>query len=425
MAMSVRSCNRRSAVHLTEREQGILDGKEGPYKAELMARSVALGEAMGAEKMVKVQNVMISGINVGGHYVKQSSSQVKNSMLRDVEQFLRCEVSCLTHTSGTQLDIDRWTSEPDEAEMAAYNEIIIQAFDAGVLLTWTCAPYLVGNIPGLRTICAWCESSAITYINSMLGARTNRNGMTTTIPAAVLGVIPEFGLLIDENRRGTVLVEVKAELSDPADWGALGYFAGEAAGLGIPVFEGIRRAPSVREAMQLSAALATLGGVSMFHIVGITPEAPSQDAAFQDGRSLQCVVFGQSELRRAYERLHTDTDDTVDSVVFGCPHAPLEEIHEVAYYLKGRRISTGVDLSVWTSHATRANARRLGYERVIEDAGGKLKSDSCALVLRAGGKHLVTNAFKQAHYARSVLRTGVRVAGIKQCVEAAVRGKWS
>jgi predicted aconitase len=318
----------------------------------------------------------------------------------------------------------------DEIEMpaeqvAAQQELGEMARQAGFLLTYTCTPYLVGNVPVRGEICAWTESSAVVYANSILGARTTRHGTESAIAAALLGFVPEFGVLLDENRRATLQIDVNVDLPTPTDWGALGYFTGRAAGLEVPVLVGTPR-PSQEDAKQLCAALASGGGVTMCHIAGVTPEAPTLEAALGGRPPKRRVTFGPDERRAMYGELRTHTDERIDTVVLGCPHASLQEIAEIAAYLQGKRIADGVTLWVCSAYATRASAERSGYARIIAEAGGYLFVDTCPTnSMRLKARRLVTAGFKQAHYARGMIGVEVIVDNVKGCLDAALTGRWT
>jgi predicted aconitase len=281
----------------------------------------------------------------------------------------------------------------------------------------------VGNVPLKGEICCWTESSAVVYANSILGARTTRHGTESAIAASLLGWTPEFGVLLTANRKGTVRVKVTAALECSSDWGALGYFAGKLAGLGIPVFDGAPR-PSQDDAKQLCAALATSGGVTMCHIAGVTPEAGTLEDAFQGTPPVEAAVFDDATLRAMYASLRNHTGDDIDSVILGCPHASIREISQFAGLLKGKRVAPGVRLWVDTARATKASADAMGFTGVIEEAGGIIVCDTCPTNMRVSARRIVTHGFKQAHYARGMVGAEVIVAKTDACVRAAVAGRW-
>jgi predicted aconitase len=283
----------------------------------------------------------------------------------------------------------------------------------------------VGNVPLKGEVCAWTESSAVVYANSILGARTTRHGTESAIAAALLGVVPEFGVLLDSNRRATLQVDVEAPLGSPTDWGALGYFTGKQAGLEVPVFTGTPQ-PTQDDAKQLCAALATGGGVTMCHVAGVTPEAPTLEAALGGRPPKRRVAFGEDELRETYARLRNPTGDQIDSVILGCPHASLGEVAQIAARLEGKRLADGVKLWVCMAYPIRAMAERLGFARAISDAGGYLFCDTCPTnSMRVRAKRIVTAGFKQAHYARGMIGAEVIVDHLDGCIRAALTGRWS
>jgi predicted aconitase len=191
------------------------------------------------------------------------------------------------------------------------------------------------------------------------------------------------------------------------------------------VFQGARQ-PSQEDAKQLCAALATGGGVTMCHIAGVTPEAATLEQALGGSLPKLQATFSDSELRDTYTQLRDYDDDVIDTVLLGCPHASLQEIAEIALYLKGKSLAKGVKLWVCTAYATRSNADRLGYGKIIRDVGGYLFCDTCPTnSMRVKANRIVTAGFKQAHYARNMIGAEVVVDNVKACLDAALTGRWS
>lgn len=412
-------------MELTTGQQDILSGVAGPYLAQCMRWLVDWGEVMGARRLIPVDNVHAL-LPVPNLMARGASAATISRYVEGLREACRHKTApqcvCTVHTAFVTLDeLDVPENDPEQVRMQ--REISDMAAAAGFIPTFTCAPYLVGNVPLLGEICAWTESSAVVYANSILGARTTRHGNESAIAAALLGLVPEFGVLLDENRKGTLLVEVSAGLDSPTDWGALGYCAGKAAGLGIPVFSGVGR-PTQDEAKQLCAALATSGGVTMCHIAGVTPEAPTLEAAFHGGQPEAAVSFSDESLRQTYASLRNHTGDEIDSVILGCPHASIREIAEIASLLRGKRVAEGVRLWVDTARGTRGGADAMGYTKVIEDAGGRILCDTCPTNMRMPARRIVTHGFKQAHYARGIVGAEVIVAETGPCIRAALAGRW-
>ena len=380
---------------------------------------------MGARRLVPVTNthalVTVPGNLVHGAVRKPLDATM--DLLRSACEHRVCCHSTAHITFAHEEQYDQIEMPPEQ--VAAQQEVMQIARDAGFLMTYTCAPYLVGNVPLMGEICAWTESSAVVYANSILGARTTRHGTESAIAAALLGCVPEFGVLLDENRRATLQVNVTAELRTPTDWGALGYFTGKAAGLEVPVLVGTPR-PSQEDAKQLCAALASGGGVTMCHVAGVTPEARTLEDALGGKPAARRLTFGQAELADAYRQLRNPAGEEIDTVILGCPHASLQEIAQIADGLRGRQLAEGVTLWVCTAYATRAAAQRLGYAATIAAAGGYLFCDTCPTnSMRVQAKRIVTAGFKQAHYARGMIGAEVIVDDLQGCLRAALTGRWS
>ncbi len=412
-------------MQLTVDQSAILDGAQGPYLSTCMRWLVEWGEAMGARRLVPCSNTHAL-LPVPNLMARGASPKTIDAYIGGLREACTHRTApgcyCTVHTSFVTLDgLDVPENDPEQVRLQ--QELADMSAEAGFIPTFTCAPYLVGNVPLMGEVCAWTESSAVVYANSILGARTTRHGSESAMAASLLGLVPEFGVLFDENRKGTLRVEVSAALKSPTDWGALGYFAGPLAGLGIPVFHGAGR-PSQDDAKQLCAALATSGGVTMCHIAGVTPEAPTLAAAFHGVIPEHSVAFTPETLRSTYASLRKRTGDAIDSVILGCPHASIREIAEIAALLKGKHVAAGVRLWVDTASSTKGGADAMGYTRTIEEAGGRILCDTCPTNLRMGARRIVTHGFKQAHYARGMVGAEVIVAATEACIRAAVAGRW-
>jgi predicted aconitase len=386
---------------------------------------VEWGEVMGARRLVPVDNTHVL-LPVPNLMARGASSQALDRYMSDLDQICaqrthpRC--TCTVHALFVTLD-ELDVPENDPQQVRLQRELADRAAEAGFIPTFTCAPYLVGNVPLKGEICAWTESSAVVYANSILGARTTRHGTESANAASLLGLVPEFGVLLDENRKGTLRIKVTANLGSPTDWGALGYYAGRLAGLDIPVFDGARR-PTQEEAKQLCAALASSGGVTMCHIAGVTPEAPTLKAAFHGQVPSTAATFDDAALAETYALLSTHTGAEIDSVILGCPHASLLEIARIAALLREKRVADGVRLWVNAARGTKRNAEAIGYAATIEKAGGTILCDTCPTNLRIPARRIVTAGFKQAHYARGMVGAETIVADTKTCIRSAIEGRW-
>ena len=414
-------------MELTEQQRQLLQGKGEPLLTRYLRWLVEWGDALGASRMVPVSSVHAL---IRTPLIKSLSLETMRSYISELREICSCKVKCLTTTHNRGINLEHYRPEMGlrKEEVDFSRELPVLAGKAGILATWTCTPYLVGNVPVFGEICAWTESSAVVYANSILGARTTRHGRASSIGAALLGFVPEFGVLLDKNRKGDFVVDVQVRLESASDWGALGFYVGKIAKSRIPVFQEIEHI-SLEEAKQLSASLPYSGEeVTMFHIVGITPEAPSLEQALQGESPQERISFTEKELEEAYQEMRTiEASERIDTVVLGCPFCSLDEIREVATALQDRTVAHGVEFWVCTSYGTFADAKRMGYADRIQEAGGRLLYDYCL----AGGsilflpKTVATNSFKQAHYCQNMLKAKVFVTNTEECIDLAVKGRLS
>lgn len=362
-----------------------MDGEEGEIPQRMMRLLVRLGEIYGADRLIPVSSVQVAGV---------SYKSIGDPGLEFLESIaaggVRVKVPTTLNPPG--MDLEDWRELGFPEDFAEKQLRIIEAFcRMGVMMTATCTPYLVGNLPRFGEHIAWSESSAVSFANSVLGARTNREGGPSALAAAICGLTPNYGLHLDENRQPTVLVEVEADLADAADFGALGYLVGKMVKEGVPYFRGIREA-SVDQLKALGAAMAASGAVALYHVEGITPEA-----RLVRTEGLEKVKVGGEELRKVYENFSPDEEP--DIVIFGCPHASLAEIAEVARLLEGKKLRK--PLWICTSRATKDAAKRMGLVDAIQRAGGMVIADTCAVVApieRMGFKVTGVNSGKAANY---------------------------
>ncbi len=396
-------------MYLTKEQERILDGEEGEIPRRMMRLLVRLGEIYGADRMIPVGSVQAAGVSY------KSIGDPGLDFLESIAAAgVRVKVPTTLNPPG--MDLQDWRDLGFPEDFAEKQLRIIEAFRRmGVMMTATCTPYLVGNLPLFGEHIAWSESSAVSFANSVIGARTNREGGPSALAAAICGLTPNYGLHLDENRQPTVIVEVKAELRDVADFGALGYHVGKIVRDGVPYFRGIGR-PSVDRLKALGAAMAASGAVALYHVEGVTPEAR---LVRTDG--LERVEVGDEEIRRVYESFRAAEEP--DIVILGCPHASLMEVAEVAEMLRGKRLRK--PLWVCTSRAVKDAAARMGYVEAIERAGGRVVADTCAVVApieRMGFGTTAVNSGKAANYLPGFCKQRVIFARTEDLVRMVAEG---
>jgi predicted aconitase len=373
---------------------------------------VAIGEAYDAEKMISITRAHAASSGQEGdlYFVGLLANGGA-----------RCKVPTSTNPVYDIEYFDRLFVAPkDEAEVArkvteAYKQV-------GAILSWSCIPYLSENIPLFGETVAFSESSATPYVNSVIGARTNREAAQSALAAGVIGKTPEYALHIKENRKATCLVNVEVDLEDEFDYTLLGYCIGKKVGYGIPALTGITRRPSTEELINFCAMSNTTGAISMFYVPGFTVEASTIEEAFQGDSPEERISVTKPEIDQAYEDLQT-TSSKIDFVMLGCPHYTLKQIEHVARLLMEKKIQKDVSFWVCTSATTKMLAERNGYVKTIQTAGGHVVVDTCIdepCWISLKDKVGMTDSPKCAYYRRF---KDVRVSRLQECVEAAVKGK--
>jgi predicted aconitase len=421
-------------VKLADDEKAMLDGAEGPAVAAAMDLLVRYGEALGAGGLCDIRNVagtMTQPSPVKAKLVREGGWDKAFSVINldsdeDVEiPHMRVPTCQLQHGFGE----DALGVAPYPATMVTLQRDAESFYGAhGVNILATCTPYQVGNLPVRGEHCAWMESSAVVYANSVLGARTNCEGTASTGAASLTGKIPCWGNHLEENRSGTHLIESAIPVEGFLDWGMFGYFVGEVVQENRPVVTGDLRRPDLTDLKHFGAATASSGGVELYHIPGITPEAPTVEAAFAGRTPPEKIVYGERERREVYQRLNDQGRSTdVDFILLGCPHASLDQIAATARALDGRRLNPGTELWIMAPRALSAMADRSGYTEIIERAGGRVLTDSCPAMSRSapeGTRVFATDSAKQAHYLPAILGIEAWFGTLDDCVEAAVTGTW-
>jgi len=398
-------------LYLTAVEEAVLNGELSPVKQKAMEILVALGDIYGADRLIEISSAQISGVSY--KTIGEAGLEWIESMASE-----RVVVPATLNPAGMDLELWRQMGIPDE--FAEKQLKIIDVYRRlGVNLICSCTPYLSGYSPKIREHVAWSESSAVCYVNSVLGARTNREGGPSALAAALIGKTANYGYHLDENRRPTLRVNVEIPLHEESDFGALGYYVGKIAENGVPFFSGVKGG-DMDGLKSLAASLAAAGGVALYHVEGVTPEAGSVGVD-----DVERVNFGQEELKTSYEELSTFRSGRVDLVAIGCPHASLSEMRKVATLLQGRKVASGTKLWVFTSIGTKLMAERFGYLGVIEKAGGEVYTNCCMIVApveKFDFKTMAVNSAKAAIYGPTVSKVDVLFGTTGRCMEVAVKG---
>ncbi|MCY3662105.1 MAG: aconitase X, partial [bacterium] len=313
--------------------------------------------------------------------------------------------------------------------------------EMGCRTIWTCAPYQTTPRPAFGQQVAWAESNAIVFANSVLGARTHRYGDFIDICAAITGRAPAVGLHLEENRRGQLVFDLRSlpDALRSASWllPAIGYLVGERCGNRIPVLLGLEQADE-DGLKALGAAAASSGAVALFHAVGITPEAPTLEAALGGEDAEEWIEVGVSDLRDGLRSLSTapgaaeagaadSVDLAIDVVALGSPHFSPREFAELLPLVERHPPAGSVEFVVCTNRVSLGFLEGQGAFRRLRDLGVRVVVDTCVVVapiLRtpAGGV-LMTNSGKFAHYAPGNVGFDVVFGSLAECVRSAHYGK--
>lgn len=409
---------------LNAEEQAMLRGDLGLAVQEAIRFQIEVGSFFEAKRFVRITNAHVMGdIEVMGDGGLEH--------LRTMgEQHAKCTVPTSSNAQCMHFHPDERLLQ-DEEEIGKENEILARYKTMRIATTDTCIPYQTVYQPKKGEHVAWGDTGTVIYANSVLGARTNFEAGKSSFAAALTGRTPEYGFHLDEVRAGTLLVELRAELRDISDWGALGKIVGHPHQdyLAVPVFEGVDRMPLSDELKHLGASLASYGSMAMFHMVGVTPEAPTQETAFRGKRPPKAMIVTDADIQAVYDS-YSYRDGGSNIVVFSGPQLSLFEMQNLAELFEGRRVAPGMSAVVTTNHMVYSDAKRLGYVGVLESAGVTILQGVCFYILQRlskireenGWTNLISNSGKlvntiTAHRFNTVLR---RTA---DCVEIACTGR--
>ena len=403
-------------MELTKYEQEMLKGKHGKAKKFAMNILVKLGRIYGANKMVEVVSAQIMA-----HY-----GSLHDAGLELAEKFVEMGGAfCIPTTEDpASVSFRHWKEIGIDQEYYDKQQRLLAAIlKLGAEPVWTCTPYLVGNLPRYGQNVSWAESSAVSFANSVIGARTNRNPAGLNYCAAITGKMPYMGLYKEENRHGTVLVELEADEISNLDYNTIGYIVGKAVGNRIPVFRGIPITVSVDNLKYLGATAASSGSVALYHAIDITPEASNRDP-FGGAKPEETLKINRDKLQKAKDELNTAFGEP-DIVALGCPHYSIQEMQKVSDLLKGEKLKKGKELWIYTSETVYNLAKKMGYADTISDAGGKILDGNCLVISPMGRMHfntLMTDSGKYAYYLPSEHDLKILYAETNECIQAIIRG---
>src|SRR5437588_2618164 len=411
-------------MELNTEEQAILRGEQGVAAQEALAYQVKVGEFFEAQRFVPITNAhMMGDIEVLG-------DSGLNYLKCMAEKRGHCRVPATTNARCFDFDYVDYLGQ-DRGEAQKEKKVIQFLRDMNVMTTDTCINYQTLYQPHLGEHVAWGDTGTVIYANSVFGARTNFESGPAALAAAITGRTPEYGFHLDVHRRGNFVVEMQPEIHDLAEWGALGKLVGEPNQyyFAVPVFTGIEPRPTADQLKHLGAALASYGSMGMFHMVGVTPEAPSVDAALGGNRPSKTMTITRADIDRVFKQ-YSLGDGSGNLVVFSGPQLSLFELKTLSELFAGKKVAKGTQVFVTTSNGVKSAAAKLGYLAPLEAAGVTLLEGVCFYILQNlspmrvanGWSNLVSNSTKivniiGAHKFNTILRR------TQDCVEIAISGR--
>jgi hypothetical protein len=422
-------------MKLTRDDLRMLNGDEGPGRQRSMEFLVKMGEAFDAEEMSNAYSAHIHGA-MPLDYLEELTEGVNVT-----------DVFATTHANPNPCGIDHEGCQrigiPENYDIYEYirggdpPEKILNIYKRlGYIITHTCTPFFAGNVPAMKRIFTWCGSSGQVLANSWFGAYGNRDSIPFNIAVTVTNRIPLMGMALKKNRNATVVARVEgldlSRFSD-ADWGALGYELGSIAEKGTVVIDGLPKSLNLDQFRVITSALPVSGGVCLCHAVGVTPEAPTLQAAIGRRRPSIETKISSKNIEVAYEQLTTSVGSDVDLVALGCPHCSIQEVKKIAELLAGKKVSSNVRLLIAAYRGVWELAKVMGYTDIIKKAGGVL-TDTCVgsqnpfIILgpHVGIKVIATNSARANHYIirESNKKIESLYGSLEDCIEAALSGKW-
>ncbi|MGG7644275.1 aconitase X [Rhodovulum sp. YNF3179] len=406
-------------MRLTDEEQAMLAGELGEVKRWALDHQVQVGRMFDAEDLVPVSQAHIMGdpeaVGVAGAAFLE----------RLANQGARTVVPTITDPRG--VDLNYYSPIGQTEEMAELERRIIAALTGmGVMMTNTCINYQTIMPPVAGEHVAFGDTGVVIYSNSACGARSNFEGGPSALAAGLTGRTPRYGLHLEKNRQATRRFVVSEQPKDLTDWGTLGAVAGKLSGSywEVPVIEGLDVTPTSDQMKHLGAAMASFGSTPLFHLVGITPEAPTLSSVGGDRLEPESL---SPEMMDSMRSRFGGKGDKVDVVVFAAPQLSLVEVKQVAELCEGKNLS--VPLYVCTAPQVYPDAERMGFVEKIEAAGGKVLVGTCfyngfarEIGEANGWKRLLSNSAKIVNILGGYGYEPA-LANMEQCVASAIRGE--
>lgn len=389
-------------MYLSREEESICRGERGESLARAMEILVALGDIYEAERLIPIKSVQIAGVsfkNIGDAGLEWISDLNGEAV-----------VPSILNPAG--MDLLRWREMGIDEDFASKQNATVEAYRRlGVSGDCTCTPYQIySGIASRGDHLAWSESSAVSYANSVIGAKTNREGGPSALAAALLGKTPLYGYHLDENRVPTHIISVDSDLNG-SDYGALGFLVGRIVKDGVPLFR-MKSRPTPDELKSIGAAMAASGSVALYYVEDVTPEPPSQSEPSER------ISIGRREIDEIYEKYSPDDSEIV---ALGCPHCSKIELSRIADLLEGKKVVK----ELWICTARKIAEACPDIVARIEESGAKVICDTCMVVSPASERYtkMMTNSGKALAYIPGLCKIKAGFGRTEDCIRAATGGR--
>ena len=402
-------------MRLNDEEKRMLNGQEGEAKKLAMEILTQVGDSMDADSFVEIASVQamahFGSLHIAG---------------RDWLEKLAClgGKCCVPTTQDpASIPFSHWKEMGYDEEYAKNQYRLAEAImKLGEMPKWSCTPYYQGSVPRLGQNIAWAESSAVSFANSVLGARTNRTPAGIAICAALTGRMPRYGLYLPENRQAQIKITVEAGELTPLDYNTIGIITGKLAGAKIPAIYGLPQSATNDDLKYLGASAASSGSVALYYADGITPEAILTDV-FAGKAPEEEMVITRKDIDDAAEKMTSTGAGEPQLAVVGCPHYSSEEVIRLARMIEGKKVADGKAFWVFTTAETESLMERMGMKAVLEEAGVRIMAQTCLVIspLVGGSENLITDSGKFASYLPSEHSIKIRYASAEECVKAVTR----
>ena len=411
-------------MKLTDFEKEMLEGKHGAMRQKALQVLCGLAEHEGVEEFVEVvmchsDNAVYMGEAQAAFVEFLGDSGVK--------------LAVPTTTNATSIDSEKWYEQKFEPKvMNAIKRIEAAHIKMGAIPTWTCAPYQSCMQPSFGQQIVSAESNVICYYNSVIGARTNRYAGPLELLGGIAGRVPYSGLHVKENRYAQGLIKLGEDIKkewfeDDSLFSLVSYAYGSIVGNQVWAIEGMPQKFRKENLRDFSATAASSGGIALYHMIGVTPEAQTMEMAFGGKKPQETVEIHLKEIAEAERQLtNPDIEGNIDIILLGCPHFSYDDCQKVIDLFNGRRVHDNMEFWITVGRDISDRMKDSGLYEELGRRGIRVYKEGCALEFRAqkhNVKSIMSNSGKFGTYCFGLTGLQPVFGSLKECVETAVAGR--